>query len=126
MKVDAQVLALPIYATSENLAGTAAQPYGFATSADGISYSTFNILSVLTLEEANQLGLSMANGNLDDSGSDTILDILLTTNAKATLGLLYDYDQDLDDGDDGGDGTIDAFERLLRILANDLYSAINE
>jgi autotransporter-associated beta strand protein len=127
-KIDAQVLALALatYATSENLAGTAAQPYGFATSADGISYSTFDILSVLTLEEANLLGLSMANGNLDASGSATILDILLTTNAKATLGLLYDYDQDLDDGDDGGDGTIDAFERLLRILANDLYSAINE
>ena len=127
-KVDAQVLAvaLAMYATSENLAGTVARDYGFTTSADGIAYSTFNVLDVLTVEEAEMLGLSVANGNLDASGNATIIDILWATDAKATIGLLYDHDQNLSDGDDGGDGTIDAFERLLRILANDLYTAINE
>ena len=127
-KVDAQVLAaaLAVYVTSENLAGTVAQDYGFTTSADGIGYAAFNVLDVLTLEEAEKLGLSVANGNLDASGNATIIDILAATDVKATLGLLYDHDQDLTDGDQGGDETIDAFERLLRILANDLYTAINE
>jgi hypothetical protein len=127
-KVDAQVLAVALatYATSENLAGTVAQDYGFSTSADGIGYSTFRVLDVLTVDEADQLGLSEANGNLDADGYATIIDILSATDAKATLGLLYDHDQDLSDGDDGGDGTIDAFERNLRLLANQLYTSINE
>ena len=48
--------------------------------------------------------------------------MLLATDAKSVDGLLYD---DLD-GDGVGDGSIDEDETLLRILANDLYSAINE
>ncbi len=50
--------------------------------------------------------------------------VVTAHDAKATLGLLYDYDRTL--SDDDGDGTIDAFEQLLRILANQLYCAINE
>jgi hypothetical protein len=127
-KVDAQVLAVALaaYATSENLAGTVAQNYGFTTSADGIACSTFNVLSVMSVEEAAMLGLSTADGNMDAAGNATIIDILLATNDKTSLGLLYDHDQNLDDGHDGGNGTIDSFERLLRTLANVLYTAMNE
>ncbi|MFO7907532.1 MAG: Ig-like domain-containing protein, partial [Pirellulaceae bacterium] len=127
-KVDAQVLALALstYATNEDLAGTVAQNYGFSTSADGIAYSTFRVLDVLTVEEAEHLGLSEANGTLDAQGYSSIIDILSATDAKSTLGLLYDHDQDLSDGDDGGDELIDSFEQMLRLLANDLYTAINE
>ena len=44
-------------------------------------------------------------------------DILLATDVKARDGLLYDAD---------GSGSISSFETLLRTLANELYSAINE
>ena len=44
----------------------------------------------------------------------------------STDGLLYDYDYDGDPLDKGGDGEIDDREQLLRTLANDVYSAINE
>jgi hypothetical protein len=116
-KVDAQVLAVALatYATSETLAGGAyAADYGFNTSADGIAYNTFNVLDVLTAQEADDLGLTPV---MDASGNVTIIDILLATNAKAAQGLLYDADDD---------GSISNFEKTLRTLANELYTAINE
>ncbi|OHB69302.1 MAG: hypothetical protein A2V70_08540 [Planctomycetes bacterium RBG_13_63_9] len=123
-KVDAQVMALALatFATSENLAGTIAQCYWFNTSADGIAYTTYNVLDVLTVEEAADLGLSQANGNMDADGNVTIIDILHSTNDMATLGLLYDSD-DTAEGD--GDGEIDNYEKQLRKLANELYRVIN-
>ena len=51
-----------------------------------------------------------------------IIDLLLATNARSIDGLLFD---DLD-GDGQGDGEIDDTEELYRILANDLFSAINQ
>lgn len=116
-KVDAQVMAVALatYVTSENLAGgTYAASYGFNTSPDGITYTTFNVLDVLTTQEADDLGLTPV---MDGVGNVTIIDILLTTNSKAAEGLLYDVDHD---------DTIDSFETLLRTLANELYVAINE
>lgn len=87
------------------------QAYGFSTSADGIGYQTFDVLSVLTAQEAADLGIT-----LDTNGNATILDILQSTNAMSSSGLLYDVD------DDG----IDSSETVLRKLANELYTAINE
>lgn len=116
-KVDAQVMAtaLATYVTSETLAeGQIAQQYGFTTSSDGIAYTSFDVLALLSTQEADDLGLTPA---LDLGGRATIIDILQATNEKASLGLLYDLDPD---------GEIDAFELLLRRLANDLYAAINE
>jgi hypothetical protein len=46
----------------------------------------------------------------------------MATDRMSLDGLLYD---DID-GDGVGDGQIDDLEELLRILANDVYSAINE
>ena len=90
-KVDGQVLAVALaaYATSENLAGTVAANYGFSTSADGIGYTTFNVLSVLTVGEAADLGLNIGD-NMDASGNATILSILASTNVLSNQGLLYD------------------------------------
>jgi hypothetical protein len=51
-----------------------------------------------------------------------IIDLLLATDRMSLDGLLYDDA----DGDGEGDGTIDDWEQLLRTLANDVYSAINE
>ena len=47
-----------------------------------------------------------------------MLDLLFATNARSKNGLLYDVDED-------GDAN-DLLESLLRTLANDVYSAINE
>ena len=116
-KVDAQVLAVALatYVTSEDLAaGNYAALYGFNTSTDGIAYSTFNVLNILSTQDVADLGLTSV---MDALGNVSIIDILLATNGKAADGLLYDSDDD---------GTIDAFEMLLRTLANDLYAAINE
>ena len=73
------------------------------------------MLSVLSTQEADDLGLTPV---MDASGNVTIIDILRTTNSLTALGLLYDIE--------GGDGSIDSLEVLLRKLANKLYTAINE
>lgn len=112
-------VALATYVTSENLAGTVAQDYGFETSPDGIGCTTFNVLSVLSASEAADLGLTP-----DADGNATIIDILQSTDNLSYVGLLYDIN-DSEKIDDGGTGITD-FELLLRILANELYTAINE
>ena len=116
-KVDAQLMAVALatFVTSENLAGgNIAASYGFSTSADGIAYTTFNVLDVLTAQEAEDLGLT--DDVMDALGNVTIIDILLTTDQMATAGLLYDVNG----------GGIESFELVLRILANELLTAINE
>jgi hypothetical protein len=53
-----------------------------------------------------------------DDSEVSVLDMLLATNDMSLNGVLYDMD---------GDGDADdSFETLLRTLANDVYSAINE
>ena len=47
-----------------------------------------------------------------------VLDLLFATNDRSVDGRLYDMDGDGDANDD--------WETLLRTLANDVYSAINE
>jgi hypothetical protein len=117
LKLDAEVMAVALstYVTSENLAGDRyAAAYGFVVSANGIAYTTYNVLDVLTADEADQLGLTAA---MDDSGNVALIEILAAVNSKATAGLLYD---------DDGNGTIDTSEELLRTLAHDLFTAINK
>ncbi|MDV6033430.1 MAG: tandem-95 repeat protein [Phycisphaera sp. RhM] len=123
-KVDAHVLgvALSVFATSETLAGTVAQDYGFSTSADGIAYATIDVLDVLTVDESEQLGLSETIGNIDENGNAKIIDILIATDKLATMGLLYDSG---DETNGDGDGSIDNAEQLLRKLAHKLYGSIS-
>ena len=78
-----------------------------------IAYTTFNVLNVLTLQEVDDLGLTPL---MDVSGNVALIDILQSTDELTAIGLLYD----------SGDGSISSFEQLLRLLANDLYTAINE
>jgi hypothetical protein len=108
-------VALATYVTSETLAGgDFAAAYGFNTSADGIAYTTFNVLEALSVSEVADLGLTPV---MDAEGHVTIIDILLATDEKAAEGLLYDADDS---------GSISSFEKILRTLANELYTAINE
>lgn len=107
-KMDAQTMAvaLSVYVTNETLAGTIAENFGFLVTANGVGVSTFNVGS---------------NGdafNVEDDSDLTILDLLLATNSFSMSGVLYDLDGDSD--------AVDDIETLLRIMANDVFSAINE
>lgn len=108
VKMDAQVLAVALatYVTNANLAGTVAESYGFLVTQDGVGVATFNV------------GDSGAAFDVADNTEMTILDLLFATNNHSLDGILYDKD---------GDGRADSDpETLLRTLANDVYSAINQ
>jgi hypothetical protein len=82
------------------------ESYGFEVTSGGVGSSYFNIS-----------GYQQAFGVEEDVTEMQIIDLLLATDSMSWNGLLYDGDQD---------GVIDDLEELLRILANDVYSAINE
>ncbi|MBN2295619.1 MAG: hypothetical protein JXM70_24525, partial [Pirellulales bacterium] len=110
-KLDAQVLAVAfaVYVTNVHLVGTTAADYGFLlVTEDGLGVSTFDV------GEANRAAFGLSES---DSTVLTVMDILLATDTLAHDGLLYDQD---------GDGDINQFEQLLRTMANEVYSAINE
>ena len=58
----------------------------------------------------------------DDYDNAMIIDLLLATDRMSVDGLLYD-DADMDGV---GDGEIGDVEEMLRVMANDVYSAINQ
>ncbi len=97
-KVDAQVMAtaFAVYVTNLNLADNVAASYGFLVTDGGVGIATFNI------------GSSGLAFNVADDSEISIMDILLATNDQAVDGMLYDLDA------------------VLRSLANEVYSAINE
>jgi formylglycine-generating enzyme required for sulfatase activity len=109
-KLDAQVLAVAfaVYVTNENLAGQTAAGYGFRVTANGVGYATFDVGS------ANRAAFDLS---ATDSTVLTVLDILMRTDAKTRKGILYDLD---------GNGQINSLETMLRTMANDVYTAINE
>lgn len=106
-KLDAQVMAtaLTVYVTNETLAAAAALDYGFMVTATGLGSSTFNI------------GDNGAAFDVADNTELTVLDILLNTDEKTHEGLLYDQD---------GNNEIDEMELTLRLMANLVYTDINE
>jgi len=109
-KVDVQVMAvaLAVYVTNQNLAGTTAASYGFEVTQHGVGIATFDVGD----ENREVFGLSET-----DSTIMTVLDILQATDARTSNGLLYDLD---------ADGETNSYETLLRTMANDVYTAINE
>lgn len=112
LKMDAQVMAVAFacYVTNQTLAGTTAASYGFVVTEHGVGASTFNV------------GTNGQAFGVSDGTTLAILDLLLATNGKSWNGVLYDLDHD-----GSTDDTVDLIdETLLRILANDVYSAINE
>ena len=106
--VDVQVLAVAfaVYATNSTLAGSTASAFGFSVTEYGVGIRTFNVG-----------GCGTAFGVEDDSDV-AVLDLLLTINSRSANGVLYDLDHD-------GDAD-DSLETLLRTMANDVCSAINE
>ena len=97
-KVDSQVMAtvLAVYVTNSTLAGTTAAQYGFLVTEGGLGTATFSI------------GDAGAAFGVENNTLMTILDMLLATNEQAVNGDLYGLDA------------------ILRQLANDVYSSINE
>jgi len=134
VKMDAQVMAVALatYVTNETLAGLTAQSYGFLVTQNGVGTSTFNVGGVgeetdvavldILLNTNNTPRNSVFNDLDGDGDSDNIdvavLDLLFATNNNSRNGVLYDLDGD-------GDAN-DAWESVLREVANDVFSAINE
>lgn len=107
-KMDAQVMAVAFatYVTNETLAGTVAADYGFLVTECGVGICEFDV------------GESGQAFGVDNGTKLAVLDLLFATTDMAVGGVLYDRDGDGDADDD--------LETLLRTLANDVYSAINE
>jgi hypothetical protein len=109
-KLDAQVmgLALAVYVTNQNLAGTTAAAYGFLVTEHGVGVATFDV------GEANRdlFGLAPSQSTVM-----TVMDILLATDSQTHDGVLFDRD---------GNHQIDSTEKILRTRAHDVFSAIND
>lgn len=108
--------ALSTFFTSSNLSGgSVAAGYGFNVTETGIGTKIVNV------------GSNGAAFDVADNTDMTIMSLLLATNN------LTGGDNDLDDGEDychvydiNGDGVLDDYEKPLRAMANNVYSAINE
>jgi hypothetical protein len=112
--VDAQFMAVAFatYFTNRNMAGEIAAGYGFNVTDTGTGARVVNV------------GAAGAAFGVDDDTDLTVMQLLLATNSltdapDSTSGFAYIYDRD-------GDGSISDEESLLRTLANDVYSDINE
>jgi hypothetical protein len=109
-KLDAQVMAvaLAVYVTNQDLAGTTAASYGFLVTEHGVGVSTFDV------GDRNRAAFGLS---ATDSTVLTVMDILLATDSLTRDGLLYGQN---------ASHQIDGIEQALRTMANEVYSAINE
>ena len=119
-KLDAQVMAtaLATYVTKESFVSidystltvdqslvAGVESFGFDVTVGGLGSTSFNV------------GDAGAAFGVADNSDVLIIDLLLAADSMAHDGILYDIDED---------GEIDSFEESLRVLANDVFSAINE
>ena len=107
-KVDAQTMAVAfaVYTTNANLAGgDVAASFGFLVTEYGVGTVTVNV------------GDAGEAFNVADGSEIAVLDLLFATNGYSVDGVLYDTD---------GDDEIDGMEQLLRTLANEVFTSINE
>lgn len=113
----ATTTALATFFTSSNLSGgSVAADYGFNVTETGIGTRVVNV------------GSNGAAFDVADDTDMTIMSLLLATNS------LTDNDGLLNNDDDGyshvydtnGDGVLDDYEKSLRAMANNVYSALNE
>ena len=103
-EVEALALALAVYVTNSNLAGTVGTSYGFAVSTTGLGAATTNV------------GVNGAAFGINNNTVMTITELLSRANARARKGLLWDAN---------GDGSLSAAETVLRNQVYSLFGAIN-
>ena len=77
-EADALALALTVYVTNSNLAGTTATSYGFAVSSTGLGAATANV------------GANGAAFGINNNTVMTIAELLSRANARARKGTLWD------------------------------------
>ena len=101
-KLEAETLtmALNVYVTNSNLAGTAAASYGFAVSSDGLGASTVSV------------GTAGAALGVSNNAVLTLNELLARANARARKGTLWDAD---------ASGSLSTAESTLR---NQLYGLV--
>ncbi|MFA6133926.1 MAG: SdrD B-like domain-containing protein [Phycisphaerae bacterium] len=106
-KAEAQVMAVALatYVSNSTLAGTTAVKYGFKVDEYGVGIRTINV------------GFTGYAFGVSNWTIQSVLELLWATDERSTDGRLYDAD---------GDGRSDCDELVMRILANVLYTAINE
>ena len=97
-------LALAVYVTDIDLAGTIAASYGFAVSSGGLGAATANV------------GNDGAAFDVDNNAVLSIMDLLYRTNQQASNGVLWDIN---------GNHSLSRTENMLRNLAYDLFHTIN-
>ena len=104
LETEALAMALSVYVTNSNLAGTVGRSYGFAVSAIGSGAATVNV------------GASGAAFGIKNNALITITELLSRTNSRARKGVVWDFN---------GDGSLNAAETVLRNQALSLLHAIN-
>src|SRR5262249_40357651 len=104
LEVNALALALSMYVTNSNLAGSLGTTYGFAVSATGLGAATVNV------------GTSGPAFGFNDNVVVTGAELLSRTNARAGTGILWDVN---------GNGSLSGAESALRNQALSTFKTIN-
>ncbi len=113
-KLDPQVMAvaLAVYVTDTGLAdGDYGASYGFDVNDSGVGASYFDV------DAAVGAGTAETLFGPDADSVMSVMDILRETDERSLNGVVFE---------DDGDGQIEADEALMRFLANELFTAINE
>jgi hypothetical protein len=103
-EADVLALALAVYVTNSNLAGTVGTSYGFAVSTAGLGAATANV------------GAGGAAFGINDNTVMTITELLWRANARAHKGILWDAN---------ADGSLNSAEAILRNQVYSLFETIN-
>ena len=104
-------VAFAVYVTDESLAGgDMGASYGFEVTASGVGGYYFDVDASVGAGTAETLFGAGTSSVL------SVLDILKMTDDGSSNGIVFD----------DGDGRIDANEAIMRALANELFTAINE
>jgi len=104
-EVETLALALAVYVTNSNLAGTVGTSYGFAVSTTGLAAATTNV------------GVNGAAFGINNNTVMTITELLSRANARVRKGLLWDAN---------GDGSLNTAETVLRNQVYSLFETINK
>jgi hypothetical protein len=110
LEAQAMAVALAVYVTDENLAGTVARQYGFLTSQQGVGAAMFDV------DEALWDGSAQILFGCESASVLSVMTILDQVDARSGRGVIFG----------GSDGRLQFGELLLRWMSTELFTAINE